>query len=156
GTEIQRYQYDANGNRLSLTTPSGAVAATYDPQDRLLTYGTKSYTYTPEGRLRSETDSATNETTAYTYDHFDNLTRVDLPDGRIVEYLIDGQNRRVGKKIDGVLVEGFIYSDQLRPVAKVDGDGNTVERYVYGTNINVPEYIVEGNVTYRLITDHLG
>jgi len=27
---------------------------------------------------------------------------------------------------------------------------------VYGTRINVPEYLVKGGVTYRIVTDHLG
>src|ERR687891_302839 len=40
------YRYDLNGNRLDITTPNGVVAGTYDDQDRLLTYGTASYTYT--------------------------------------------------------------------------------------------------------------
>lgn len=33
------YEYDANGNRLELTTPGGTVTGTYDDQDRLTSYG---------------------------------------------------------------------------------------------------------------------
>ena len=32
--------------------------------------------------------------------------------GRIT-YIIDGQNRRIGKKVNGALVEGFLYRSQL-------------------------------------------
>ena len=49
-----------------------------------------------------------------------------------------------------------MYEDQLRPVAELDGAGNVVTRFVYGTKINVPDYMVKGGVTYRIISDHLG
>ena len=156
GVLTQKYGYDANGNRLSLMTTSGTVTGTYDAQDRLLTYDTKTYSYTPAGQLLQVTDSATGETTHYAYDVFGNLTRVDLPTGHTVEYLTDGQDRRIGKKVDGKLTEGLIYSGQLQPVARTDGAGNIVERFVYGTGVNVPEYMVKGGVTYRFITDQLG
>ena len=53
-------------------------------------------------------------------------------------------------------MQGFLYEDQLRPVAELDGAGNVVTRFVYGTKINVPDYMVKGGVTYRIISDHLG
>jgi RHS repeat-associated protein len=66
------------------------------------------------------------------------------------------QNRRIGKKINGVLVQGFLYGGQLRPVAELDASGTVVSRFVYGTKMNVPEYMIKGGTTYRLLTDHLG
>ena len=54
------------------------------------------------------------------------------------------------------LVQGFLYQDQLKPVAELDGAGNVVSRFVYATRVNVPDYMVKGGVTYRIITDHLG
>ena len=156
GVRVQTYAYDPNGNRLSLTTPTGVERCTYDAQDRLLAYGTKTYSYTLDGSLRSVVDSATGERTDYTYDGFENLTRVALPDGRVIEYLIDGQNRRVGKKVDGVLTQGLLYDGQLTPVAQIDASGNVVARFVFATGVNVPAYMIKGGVTYRLVTDHLG
>jgi RHS repeat-associated protein len=85
-----------------------------------------------------------------------NLRNVTLPDGTKIEYIIDGQNRRIGKKVNGTLVQGFLYKDGLRPVAELDGSGNVVSRFVYARGRNVPEYMVKGGVTYRIITDHLG
>ena len=52
-------------------------------------------------------------TTVYNYDLMGNLTYVQLPDGTEIEYIIDGQNRRIGKKVNGTLVQGFLYQDQL-------------------------------------------
>ncbi len=81
---------------------------------------------------------------------------VTLPDGTLIEYVIDGRNRRIGKKVNGVLVQGFLYSDQLNPIAELDGTGNIVSRFIYGTKANVPDYMIKGGVTYRIISDHLG
>ncbi len=58
--------------------------------------------------------------------------------------------------MNGTLVKGFLYQDQLNPVAELDGSGNVVSRFVYGTKMNVPDYMVKGGVTYRIISDHLG
>jgi RHS repeat-associated protein len=79
-----------------------------------------------------------------------------LPSGTQIEYILDGQNRRIGKKVNGVLNQGFLYRNQLAPVAELDGSGAVVARFVYGTKLNVPDYMVKSSVTYRLLTDHLG
>ncbi len=112
------------------------------------------YTYTAHGELATKTD--TSVTTTYTYDLAGNLMAVQLPDGRLIEYVIDGQNRRIGKKINGTLVQGWLYRDSLKPVAELDGSGQLVARFVYGSNPLVPDYVVKGPATYRVITDHLG
>jgi YD repeat-containing protein len=83
------------------------VTGTYDAQDRLLTYGSNVYQWTPNGELFSKTDTGAGGVTRYEYDELGNLLRVDLADGRVVEYLIDGQNRRIGKLVGGVLVKGW-------------------------------------------------
>jgi RHS repeat-associated protein len=49
-----------------------------------------------------------------------------------------------------------LYGSQLRPAAELDGSGGLVARFVYGTKINVPEYMMKGGATYRIVTDHLG
>ncbi len=41
--------------------------------------------------------------------------------------------RRVGKKVCDTLVGGFLYRDQLNPVAELDGTGAVVARFVYGS-----------------------
>lgn len=45
-------------------------------------------------------------------------------------FLVDGENRRIGKKINGVLVQGFLYENQLEPVAELYGDGSLKARFV--------------------------
>jgi RHS repeat-associated protein len=70
--------------------------------------------------------------------------------------VIDGNNRRVGRQVDGILTQGWLYQDDLKPIAELDGSGNIVARFVYATHENVPAYMVKGGATYRLVTDHLG
>ena len=153
GTVAATYEYDQNGNRLRLTTPNGTVTGTYDAQDRLTSYGTATYTYGSNGELKARADGS--GVTGYTYDALGNLTELTLPDGTQITYVIDGQSRRVGKRVNGVLVQGFLYDSQLRPVAELDGDNQVVSRFVYGTRPNLPDYIVKSGVTYRPIADHL-
>lgn len=148
------YEYDANGNRLRVTRLAGVEIGTYDEQDRLLTFGTASYTYTRNGELTTKTVGS--DITRYEYDAFGNLRRVTQPDGTLIEYVVDGMNRRIGKKMNGVLVQGFLYQGKLSPIVELDGAGNVVSRFVYGTRANVPEYVVRNGTTYRIITDHLG
>ncbi len=57
-------------------------------------------------------------------------TKVVLPGGPTIEYVIDGQNRRVGRKVNGVLTQGWLYGDQLRIVAELDGSGALVSRFI--------------------------
>ena len=42
-----------------------------------------------------------------------NLRSVTLPNGTLIEYVIDGRNRRVGKKVNGTLVKRWVYANAL-------------------------------------------
>ena len=147
------YTYDDNGNRNGGFDPN-PITATYDDQDRLLSYQAATYTYTANGELATKTDAG--GTTTYEYDALGNLRHVVLPGGLNIDYVIDAKNRRIGKKENGVLVQGFLYEDQLRPIAELDPNGVVVSRFVYGERPNVPEYIVKGASTYRIVHDQVG
>lgn len=134
------YTYDSNGNRLIAEGVRGTFAATYDSQDRLLTYGGTSYTYTANGELLTRTVG--DQITSYEYDALGNLRRVRVPSGTDIQYLVDGRNRRVAKLVNGVRVRAWIYGDQLRPIAELEGSGAVVARFVYGTRANAPDYMV--------------
>jgi YD repeat-containing protein len=142
---LASYQYDANGNR---THVSGALVGNYDDQDRLVSYQGKTYTYTDNGELKTKTQSGV--TTQYNYDVLGNLRHVDLG-GTSIDYLIDAQNRRIGKKVNGVLQQVFLYQNQLQPVAELDGNNNIVARFVYADKGNIPSYMIKGGITYRII-----
>jgi RHS repeat-associated protein len=129
------------------------VNGTYDAQDRQTQYGTATFTYTSDGQRLTRTDAS--GTTTYGYDALGNLRSVTLP-GKQIDYVIDGENRRVGKKVNGALVQGFLYDGPLRPVAELNGAGGVVSRFVYATGDNVPDYMVKGGVAYRLVKDLTG
>ncbi len=95
-------------------------------------------------------------TTAYNIDEMGNLLSVTLPAGTEIDYLVDGQNRRIAKTVAGTMTRQWIWSGTLRIAAELDGTGALVSRFVYATHTNVPDYMIRGGITYRLITDHLG
>jgi len=93
-----------------------------DAQDRLTQYGTTTYSYTANGEAevsrRRTDDPATN------YDVLGNLKGAALTGGSQIDYVIDGQNRRIGKKNHSTLTQGFLYENQLAPVAELDANLN--------------------------------
>jgi len=176
---LETYGYDANGNRTHLAAgpvPEGGlpVAATYDVQDRLTCSGSADeacaggtrYEWTSNGELarRIGPDGAV---TSYAYDVFGNLRRVELPDGQIIDYLVDGLHRRVAKVVAGQPVKGWLYGDQLNPVAELDcvqaGEESgecaawaLTARFAYASRQHVPDLMLKDGRVLRLVSDHLG
>jgi RHS repeat-associated protein len=168
---IAEYTYDANGNRLSRDEPGGDVdeEAEYDAQDRLVDYDGVAHTFGDRGELQAA------GTWSFDYDAMGNLVQASKP-GLTVSYLIDPQNRRIGRTV-GNDTRYWLYQEQLRlracgatphwgdaclrhPIAELDGTGALVARFVYGTRAYSPDYMIrfEGanQVLYRFVTDHLG
>jgi RHS repeat-associated protein len=154
GAPLSHYDYDTNSNRVATVEGSVNTTAAYDSQDRLLQWGDVTYAYSTSGDLASKTQNGS--TVAYTYDALGNLLTVVDASGIKTEYIVDGQNRRVGKKVNGVLVQGFLWQDGLKITAELDGAGNIVSRFIFAAHVNVPDYMVNNGVAYRILTDHLG
>jgi RHS repeat-associated protein len=107
-----------------------------------------------EGSLQTKT--CPDGTTTYDYDAFGNLRGVTQPDGTVITYIIDGQNRRVGKKVNGILVESFVYRSQLQPAVWLNADGSVRANFIYFSRPNAPDYMQSGGATYRLVADQAG
>ncbi len=155
-TLVSTYRYDPNGNRIAHITPTSIDSGTYDAQDRMLSVACTrmlqssagaQYVYGLNGDLQAKISGS--DTTEYTYDALGNLTQVVMPNGDVIQYVIDGQNRRIAKKVNGKIVDRWIYSGQLSPVAELDSAGNVVAQFV-------GSYMIQGGTTYQLVTDHLG
>ena len=153
GLLTAHYEYDSNGNRLSRSTTTETTNGTYDAQDRLTRYGGNTYRYTANGELEEKNDN--DGTTIYTYTALSALRTATLPDGRKIEYVLDGQERRIGKKVDDVLVQGFLYENTIKPVAELDSSNRIVARFVYAGG-NTPDYVIKNGHTYQIVSDHLG
>ncbi len=147
---VNTYTFDKNGNRLT----QGGQAANYDAQDRLTDFGGVTYTYTAAGDLLTRTNGAA--TDSYTYDAMGNLRTATLASGNTISYVIDGKNRRIGRRVNGNLQRGYLYQDQLGIVAELDGSNNLISRFVYADREVVPSYLVKGGETFRIVSDHLG
>jgi len=142
------YGYDPNNNRSD-------GGPTLDAQDRLLSWMGVNHGYSADGERTSSTDGAL--VTQYRYDAQGSLTGATLADGRVIEYLLDGQGRRVAKRVDGVLENGWLYTNALKPIARLDAAGQVDQRYVYATTSQAPVYIeTDSGDRYRIISDHLG
>lgn len=176
GIKSETFAYDRNGNRTSYVPSLGAaLIGTYDNQDRLTVYGTTTtgtaigdikYTYGANGELKKReirTSASAFNTWNYTYDALGNLITVTKPgtSTTIYTYLVDALGRRIGKKEKigtgaDTLKKRWLYRDGLTPVAELTATGDLAARYVFGSRPNVPDLIIKGTKTYRLITDQLG
>ncbi|MFN0061488.1 MAG: RHS repeat-associated core domain-containing protein [Myxococcaceae bacterium] len=154
GAAYGNYTYDPNGNRLVSVERGNTAQATYDDQDRMLSRSVVTYAYGASGDLLSKTDGV--QVTQYAYDELGALNAVSLPDGTQVDYVMDALGRRVGKRVNGTLVQGFLYDGALRVIAELDGLGRLVSHFVYATQSHAPDVIERAGIRYRVISDHLG
>jgi RHS repeat-associated protein len=102
------------------------------------------------------TKTQNGQTTRYTYDVLTNLLKVKLPTGDKIEYIVDGKDRRIGKKVNGVLTQAYLYQGDTNPVAILDSNGQITAQFIYASQDHVPDYLIKNDTTYRLITDELG
>jgi RHS repeat-associated protein len=156
GVAAESFRYSRNGNRL--WDASSPESTWYDAQDRLTSRPGVTYTYSPNGELATRVDGG--DTTTFTYDERGALRQVVRPgSGNAVTYQLDGLGRRIQRQelVGGVAqpTRRYLY-DGRRVVAELDASNTVLARFVYGTRPNVPDYMVRGAETYRLVADHLG
>lgn len=145
GSLVESYAWDSQNNR---------VGGYYNARDQLISMGSTNYEWDGNGALKVQTGLSGTRT--YKYDSRSNLLGATLEDGTNVEYYIDGLDRRIGKSVNGVIVEGFVYKDRNNPIAWLNGDGSTKATFVYADRINVPSYMIMNGQKYRFVVDHLG
>ena len=123
------YEFSLNGNRTLVQHGTGPTISDiqHDTQDRLTKYGEATYFHYSNGERSQKTVPGQGKTDTV-YDVLGNLRSVTLPDLTHIQYIIDGQNRRVGKNVNGSLVKRWLYSGSV-PVAELDQD-DSVTRFV--------------------------
>ena len=155
-TLVEEYQYDGNGTRIyemnSLRGITG-MSFSYDDEDHLLTAGPVIYSYNLDGFLAAKTDRS--DVTTYDYSSRGELLTVTLPDGRNIEYIHDPSGRRISKKIDGIIVEKYLWQGLTRLLAIYDGSDNLLMRFEYADG-RMPVAMIKGGSTYYLTYDQVG
>jgi RHS repeat-associated protein len=152
-TLVEEYQYATNGTRsyeMNALRDISGRSFTYSDEDHLSTAGTDIYQYDLDGFLTSKTDGT--DVTIYDYSSRGELLGVILPDGRIIEYLHDPLGRRIAKKIDGVIVEKYLWQGLTRLLAVYDVSDNLLQRFEYADG-RMPVAMTSGGSTYYLIYD---
>ncbi len=153
GAAWRHYAYDSNGNRTAATEGASSFTGDYDAQDRIVSYGVATYQHNPMGQRTTKTVGT--DTTTYDYDELGNLTGVDLST-KSIDYIVDGLNRRVARKVDGSVTNRYLYGSGILPVAELNADQSVKSRFVYASKSHVPDYMIRSGVTYRFVTDQVG
>jgi len=144
GAVIESYSYDKNGNR---------VGSSVNEDDQLLTYKGITYSYDNDGYLKSKKDDT--GTTTYEYGINGELKKVTLSNGKVIEYLHNANHQRVAKKIDGEIVEKYLWLDLTTLFATYDKDNNLIARFEYADS-RVPIAMQKNGKRYYLHYDQVG
>lgn len=136
------------------SAPIKQYFANFSSDDRLLSTSgdlTRSYTYNDDGQMTTKTDPT--GTTTYSYDVFGNLKSVALPNTNLIEYKVDGQNRRVKKLINGNVVEYYLWFDNTHLAAVLDSNKIIKISFMYGPGSDSPSFINKNGINYRVVQD---
>lgn len=135
-----------------------AEDAHFDAQDRVLSFGDCTYEHDAAGFLATRQCELQAAPDVFDYDARRALRGVGLGSGEQIAYLVDALGRRIGKKRNGVLEQGWLYLDLLRPAAQIGADGVVGSVFVYGTRENVPDLVLtpRDGKAYRIVVDHVG
>ncbi|MDP3261205.1 MAG: RHS repeat-associated core domain-containing protein [Thermodesulfovibrionales bacterium] len=149
GTIVENYSYDGNGNRLS----DNSRSYSYSTEDHVITAGTDAYQFDVDGFLTQKTTAS--GTTTYSYSSRGELLSVTKSDGTVVTYDHDALGRRIAKKINGIVVEKYLWQGMTRLLAMYDGNNNLIMRFNYADG-RMPVSMTYGGMTYYLAYDQVG
>jgi RHS repeat-associated protein len=156
GVLVEEYRYDDNDNRTyELNTARNITGRSFahSVEDHIITAGSITYSFDLDDQLSARTDGT--EETLYAYSATGELQNVTLPDGTFLEYVHDPLGRRVAKKVDGTLVEKYLWSGRTTLLAVYDGSDNLLQRFEYADD-RVPYVMTAGGSTYYLLYDQVG
>jgi YD repeat-containing protein len=120
----EAYTYDALGNRLTAAGIPGQW--TYNANNELLGYGSKTFSYDLNGNMSGKVDAG--QETSYIYDMEDRLVKVEGGFSSVIaEYYYDPFGRRLWKDVDGIRTY-FVYSDEGL-VGEYDASGTELRTY---------------------------
>ena len=156
GALVEEYDYSANGTRTyEMNTARGITGRSFDysDEDHLLSAGSVIYSYNLDGFLTAKTDGSA--VTTYDYSARGELLSVALPDGRDIEYIHDPLGRRIAKKVEGAVVEKYLWQGLTRLLGVYDGTDNLLMRFEYADG-RMPVAMTKDGATYYLSYDQVG
>lgn len=156
GALVEEYRYNANGSRTYEMNAQRGIAGralAYSTEDHLLTAGDTNYQYDLDGFLTTKTQGI--DVTTYTYSSRGEMLRAVMPDGKLIEYVHDPQGRRIAKKVNGVIVEKYLWQGLTRLLAVYDGSNNLVMRFQYADG-RMPVAMTKAGTMYYFGYDQVG
>jgi RHS repeat-associated protein len=149
------YEYNANGQKTSVTLPNGIVCSySYDQNGRLIELDYRKpnndqlfleqLTYDPRGNITQRVD--TEGTHSYQYDWLDQLTRADYPGGANETFTYDPSGNRTSLTTPGGTTDYFVDdADQLTATA---GPGTTeAVVFLWSPNGELESQLASGQTT---------
>lgn len=150
---VENYTYDNNGNRASATVNgASATAASYTLDDQLEVYGDNTYRYDEDGYLQEKVTP--DGTSTYSYGTLGELKSV-ITSTKTIEYLHNANNQRVAKKVNGTVVEKYLWADLITLLAIYDSNDNLVQRFEYADG-RMPLSMTSNGTKYYLHYDQVG
>ena len=156
GTPL-RWTFDADGNVTNFARNGTTVLdGECNAQDCLTRWGVDTYGFNRRGVLTNAVLAGVDN--RFVYDVPGDLVQVTRTLGGVtnISYESDGKGRRIFRSVNGIRTHGYLYYDDLRPAAVLDGNNQVVGTFVYTFAAGCPGFMMVTGRAYRIISDHIG
>ena len=139
-TTTYNYDISASSNKLQSQSGAQAISYSYDRMGLLLSDGTYSYGYNPEGRRTSVTGAGL--TVSYGYNPLGQRVKKNVIGGPFTRYFYDEQGHLAGEyNASGQLIQEIVWLGDL-PVAVLRPNGTSVAiYYIHADTLGTPRQI---------------
>jgi RHS repeat-associated protein len=139
-TTTYHYDISAGSNRLQSQSGAQSITYSYDPMGLLLSDGTFSYGYNPEGRRTSVTGAGL--TVSYGYNPLGQRVKKNVIGGPFTRYFYDEQGHLAGEyTASGQLIQEIVWLGDL-PIAVLKPGATTPDLYyIHADTLGTPRQI---------------
>jgi len=125
----------------------------YNSDDQIRLIGAVEQSYNDDGYL-VEKKLPNGDIYSFEYGTLGELKKIITPP-KTIEYLHNANNQRVAKKLDGVIVEKYLWANLTTLLAIYDGSDNLVQRFEYADS-RMPITLTQNGSKYYLHYDQVG